>query len=155
VFRRGDVRRNGDGVQLGRSVSQSTLALLVALLTIALVVGTSLALAADGDSSQPTSPGEEGVAAPVGEEIPSLRTATSETFELPGGTRETVIYQSPIHYNDDGTWRPIEPGLDADPLYFRKSMGLAPSGSGPSGDLPRSQSAVDGRDSVGVDHSAS
>jgi RHS repeat-associated protein len=46
-------------------------------------------------------------------EILEARTATSETFALPGGARETQIYPTPINYqNADGEWKPIDEGLE-------------------------------------------
>lgn len=46
-------------------------------------------------------------------EIPSERTATSQTFRLPDGTFGTKIFQIPVNYRDgDGDWQPIEEGLE-------------------------------------------
>ncbi len=45
-------------------------------------------------------------------ELPDLRTATSQTFELSDGQTETRLYESPVNYRDeDGKWLPIEEGL--------------------------------------------
>ena len=45
-------------------------------------------------------------------ELPGQRTATSKTFELSNGARETRLYQTPINYHDekDG-WQPIGQGF--------------------------------------------
>ncbi len=49
---------------------------------------------------------------PAAEELPAKRTATSRTFELPDGSRETRLYQAAVNYRDeDGRWKPIEEGL--------------------------------------------
>lgn len=50
---------------------------------------------------------------PVGPELIGKRTATSQTFSLDSGARETRVYAAPINYRDaDGDWRPIEEGLE-------------------------------------------
>jgi RHS repeat-associated protein len=55
-------------------------------------------------------------APPDGPELVAKRTANSETFALPGGERETRIYQAPINYREaDGDWQPIEEGLEPGP----------------------------------------
>src|SRR4029077_3025152 len=46
-------------------------------------------------------------------ELPDERTATSDTFSLPRGERETRIYQTPINYrNPEGEWVPIQEGFE-------------------------------------------
>jgi RHS repeat-associated protein len=53
-----------------------------------------------------------GAAAPV-KELPDERTATSSTFELHSGLRETRVYANPINYKEaDGDWEPIDEGLE-------------------------------------------
>ncbi|HST69903.1 MAG TPA: RHS repeat-associated core domain-containing protein [Solirubrobacterales bacterium] len=76
---------------------------------------SSLALAAASD--------ENAGADPVGgsvveendvriKELPGLRTATSNTFLLADGSRETLLYQTPVNYRDDeGDWQPIDQEL--------------------------------------------
>lgn len=50
---------------------------------------------------------------PSGSELLAQRTATSRTFILPNGSRETRIFEAPINYRDeDGEWKPIEEGLE-------------------------------------------
>jgi RHS repeat-associated protein len=45
-------------------------------------------------------------------ELPDERTATSDTYALPSGERETRVYQAPINYKTPaGEWRPIEEGF--------------------------------------------
>jgi RHS repeat-associated protein len=46
-------------------------------------------------------------------ELPGKRTATSNTFLLPGGELETRLFQTPVNYRDeDGDWKPIDESLD-------------------------------------------
>jgi RHS repeat-associated protein len=96
-----------------RKVAVATGAMLLALLLIC----SGLALAAEEESageseelpSLSTPP-----SVPQGPELLSERTATSETFLLPDGARETRIYEAPIQYeNADGDWQPIEEGLES------------------------------------------
>jgi RHS repeat-associated protein len=52
-------------------------------------------------------------AQPKGVEIKSARTATSDTFAIPGGERETRAYAEPVNYKDaEGDWKPIGEGLE-------------------------------------------
>lgn len=45
-------------------------------------------------------------------EIPSKRTATSDTYALPGGERETRVYDEPVNYQTpQGEWVPITEGF--------------------------------------------
>ncbi len=88
--------------------------LFAAVLAALVICGTGIALAAQDDSeSSPTatqlgSPPQDG-----GVELEAKRTATSDTFLLPDGTRETRIYESPINYRDsEGEWKPIDEGLE-------------------------------------------
>jgi RHS repeat-associated protein len=84
------------------------------LLSLLLMSWCGLALASDGspDAAQDTN----NLAAPLsdeGVEIPSERTATSQTFRLPDGLRATRIFETPVNYRDaNGDWQPIEAGLD-------------------------------------------
>ncbi len=102
-------------VALGRSRRASVVAcfLMIALLA---VLFAGLGLAYGEDSSGPNSDAEvlSGPAAdPAGAELEAKRTATSATFLLPDGSRETRLYQSPINYRDaEGDWEPIEEGLE-------------------------------------------
>jgi len=87
----------------------------VAVLVMLFAVFSGFALAADDESSDPahgsalSAPPEE----PQGPELLGKRTATSKTFALPGGSRESRIYETPIHYeNAEGEWKPIEEALE-------------------------------------------
>jgi RHS repeat-associated protein len=87
---------------------------LILVLLLALGFGITLAY---GDDSQSTSAEKVALSAPPlessGSELEAKRTATSETFLLPDGARETRIYDSPINYRDeDGQWVPIDAGLE-------------------------------------------
>lgn len=81
-----------------------------------LVLCSGLALAAEGDDPDGSGAASALSAPPpdaVGPELVGKRTATSETFLLPDGARETRIYQAPVHYrNADGEWKPIGETLE-------------------------------------------
>jgi RHS repeat-associated protein len=73
-------------------------------------VCSGFALAAD-DSQQET--GVVGIPDPEGAEIAADRTATFQTFQLPNGSREARIFESPVNYRDEnGNWKPIEEGFE-------------------------------------------
>jgi RHS repeat-associated protein len=79
-----------------------------------LLLCSGVALGAEGASPAPSgSVGTpEGPQATRQRELPGRRTATSRTFELSGGARETRIYQTPVNYRDaEGGWQPIGQGL--------------------------------------------
>ncbi len=89
--------------------------LLGAILALLLLLGTGIALADQGDSEVPAA--DPSLSAPtppeVSTEIEAKRTATSQTFALPDGSRETRIYETPVNYRDkEGEWQPIEEGLE-------------------------------------------
>jgi RHS repeat-associated protein len=49
-------------------------------------------------------------------ELVQERTATSDTFEIENGERETRIYESPVNFEDsEGIWKPINEELEAAP----------------------------------------
>jgi RHS repeat-associated protein len=76
-----------------------------------LVLSSGIALAAGADSRESPASGARPTA-DLGVELPSKRTATSQTFLLPDGGHEARLYQSPVNYRDeDGDWMPIETGL--------------------------------------------
>src|SRR5436190_4103438 len=88
--------------------------LIVAVLLSLVVVGTGIAFAAQDSSDAGTGPA---LSVPPqkepGAEIVDARTATSQTFRLPDGSRETRIFSTPINYLDaEGEWQPIEEGLE-------------------------------------------
>jgi YD repeat-containing protein len=60
---------------------------------------------------------DEGQAEEAGRvELTQERTATSDTFELENGERETRIYESPVNFEDsEGNWKPIDEELEAAP----------------------------------------
>jgi hypothetical protein len=82
-----------------------------------LLLCTGIAIAsADDDASSNAGSNADLTAPPVdpvGVELDDERTATSQTFLLPDGNRETRIYESPINYHDsEGQWKPIEEALE-------------------------------------------
>lgn len=85
---------------------------VVAAVLLLLAIGSGIAFA-EQDEADNTNPAlsEVPIAVP-GPEVVADRTATSQTFELPEGARETRIYASPINYRDEeGDWQPIEEGF--------------------------------------------
>jgi RHS repeat-associated protein len=89
--------------------------MVLVLLLLGATIGLTSALADDAaeegasNAADPQSPVD-------GVEIPNLRTATSNTFRLPDGERETRLYEVPVNYRDeDGDWQPIEEGLEETP----------------------------------------
>jgi RHS repeat-associated protein len=92
--------------------------LIVAMLTALLALGCGIAFAAQGESSEPAN--DPTLSAPPsaepGPEVKPDRTATSQTFRLPDGDRETRIYANPVNYWDSADeWQPIEEGLEEQP----------------------------------------
>ncbi|HSS33527.1 MAG TPA: 6-bladed beta-propeller [Solirubrobacterales bacterium] len=90
------------------------------LLAALLVVLCGLALGAESSSEdQKASAGDAGSQDAQAVELPVKRTATSDTFELPDGSREARLYQAPVNYRDEeGDWQPIEEGLRHDGTGF-------------------------------------
>jgi RHS repeat-associated protein len=78
-----------------------------------LAIGSGIALG-EQDEVGSTNPSlSEPPPANPGPELVAERTATSQTFELSDGARETRIYASPINYRDEGgKWQPIEEGFE-------------------------------------------
>jgi RHS repeat-associated protein len=84
---------------------------LIAVAAIALFGYATFAVAEGEETSVSVDPGSD--PAPLAIELPTKRTATSQTFELPDGSRETRLYQSPVNYRDaQGDWKPIDEGLE-------------------------------------------
>ncbi len=88
--------------------------LIAAILGLLLIIGSGIAAGDEGPAStqspaaSSTPPKDE-----AGIEIKADRTATSQTFLLPDGARETRVFENPINYRDpEGQWRPIEEGLE-------------------------------------------
>jgi RHS repeat-associated protein len=87
--------------------------LIGALAAVLLALCSGIALAEQGEPSETNPALSEAPAADPGPEVVADRTATSETFELPEGARETRIYAAPINYRDEeGKWQPIEEGFE-------------------------------------------
>ena len=93
--------------------------LLLALTVAVAICATRIAFAAPGgavNESDGSLDAASFASAPIaspGVELRSERTATSETFRLPGGGLVTRIYEAPIHYRaQDGDLKPIEPRLE-------------------------------------------
>lgn len=81
-------------------------AVVVVLLAL---VATSVALAQENDGgNDPVDPALSAAPSEAGVEVPSKRTATSQTFELANGELETRTYGAPVNYRDEnGDWQPI------------------------------------------------
>ena len=86
---------------------------VVAAVLLLLAIGSGIAFA-EQDETDSTNPAlSEAPASEPGPEVVADRTATSQTFELPGGALETRIFLSPINYRDEqGQWQPIEEGFE-------------------------------------------
>jgi RHS repeat-associated protein len=90
----------------------------LAFSALAVLVWAAIAIASDdsgigGTTGGSTEPGGEPV------ELPAKRTATSDTFQFPDGSREARIYQAPVNYRDeDGDWQPIKEGLEREGGYL-------------------------------------
>jgi RHS repeat-associated protein len=85
------------------------------LLAVLLMALCGLAFGSEGSSGdQQSAVDDSGATEAEAVELPGKRTATSDTFKLPDGSREARIYQAPVNYRDqDGDWQPIEEGLEA------------------------------------------
>ena len=74
---------------------------VVAAVLLLLAIGSGIAFA-EQDEAGSTDPAlSEAPAAEPGLEVAAARTATSQTFELPEGARETRIFAAPINYCDE------------------------------------------------------
>jgi len=77
-----------------------------------LAIGSGIAVA-EQDEGQPAEALSAAPEPKPEDELPAERTASSETFQLPGGARETRLYETPINYRDaKGDWKPIDEGLE-------------------------------------------
>jgi RHS repeat-associated protein len=99
-----------------RSWTRAKVAVAGAILALLLVlICSGIAFAAEDETPDSSRQSEALSSSPLDEpgvEIKADRTATSQTFALPDGGRETRIYQTPINYRDaEGDWKPIEEGL--------------------------------------------
>jgi RHS repeat-associated protein len=104
--------------EFGREGFVKSIRLVVAVLAVLVICGSGIALAAqDGPESEGAPTTAEELSAPPlevsGPELESKRTATSQTFVLPDGARETRIFEAPVNYRDnEGDWQPIGDGLE-------------------------------------------
>lgn len=87
--------------------------LVAAVAIMLLVLGSGIALAEQNEASD-VNPALSAPPAPnPGPEVAANRTATSQTFQLPDGARETRIFANPINYETpSGTWKPIDESLE-------------------------------------------
>lgn len=82
-----------------------------AVLVLALAVALTLHLTTAWGEGEPGA--SDSTAASGRVEIRGERTATSETYRLPDGSRETELFTSPINYrSSEGDWRPIDETLE-------------------------------------------
>lgn len=88
--------------------------LLLALTVVALVFSGIGGEIVKGETPVLSDSAGSNPAAPEGEEISARRTAMSNTYRLPDGRLETMIFEAPVNYRDaDGRWMPIEEELEA------------------------------------------
>jgi hypothetical protein len=109
----GTERGKTSGMKRGRAPQRA--ALLLAAIVAMLLMGGSCAIAAADDQgeSAESAPASAPLTAPGGPELEGERTATSQTFMLPGGALETRLYGSPVNYQDpEGNWQPIDEGFE-------------------------------------------
>jgi RHS repeat-associated protein len=89
---------------------------IVAVVLLLLAISAGIAFAAQDEAGDPnnTDPAlSESPIAEPGPEVVADRTATSQTFELPGGALEARIFASPINYRDEqNQWQPIGEGFE-------------------------------------------
>ena len=85
---------------------------VVAAVSLLLAIGSGIAFAEQEDAGKTNPALSEAPVSEPGTEIAADRSATSQTFELPGGAREARIYAAPINYRDEeGKWQPINEGF--------------------------------------------
>lgn len=81
-------------------------------LVMLLAVSSGIAFAEQSKPADEAGPLSAALEESEGVEIPTKRTATSETFRLSGGELETRVFDSPINYKDSsGEWQPIDESL--------------------------------------------
>jgi RHS repeat-associated protein len=81
-------------------------------LGLLMLLGSGIALAAQDESGGETTTAFSDPPTEPGVEVPAKRTATSQTFRLPGGALQTHVFESPVNYLEDGEWKPIDSGLE-------------------------------------------
>jgi RHS repeat-associated protein len=111
------------GRELSAGDKRFWLGLLIIVLVVAGLAGAAVASGANGDSAPSDEADAAALSAPPStseaEELPAKRTATSDTYELPSGERETRVFQTPVNYRDaEGDWQPIEEGLQREGSSF-------------------------------------
>jgi RHS repeat-associated protein len=114
------------------------LVIFTGLLAAVFVARSPYAFSDEATAEDPSAALSAPPSASEAEELPGKRTATSDTYELPSGERETRIFQTPVNYRDEsGDWRPIEEGLEREggafvngessfDVQLPKEMGAAP-----------------------------
>lgn len=96
---------NDGGGPSRRRIFSATL--MLTLMALALTVGLSSASGDDDSEHEAATPAPQIVS-----ELPGARTATSNTFALSDGSRETVLFQAPVNFKDEGgNWKPINEDL--------------------------------------------
>jgi hypothetical protein len=84
--------------------------------TVVVIAFAALAAVAAWMSGSPTASrgadASEHRAGKAPREIAAMRTETSRTFRLPGGTMRTVISPAPVNYRHSGRWVPIDNTLE-------------------------------------------
>jgi RHS repeat-associated protein len=100
-----------------KRTNTSPIKLFGLILAVVVALCSSIALAYAADSGDGASEAENLSAAPSdpdGVELKGERTATSQTFQLQDGSRETRVFEAPINYQDaQGDWQPIQEGLES------------------------------------------
>jgi RHS repeat-associated protein len=77
------------------------------LIVLILLIGFGGSAVAEDEAAPASEAAGEAV------ELPGMRTATSNTYRLSGGERETRLFQTPVNYRDeDDDWKPIDEGLE-------------------------------------------
>jgi len=87
----------------------------VALLLIAVTVfGLTFVTSARSDEERDTRGSVESPLPHDTIELPQKRTATSDTYELENGERETRVFETPVNFEDaEGDWKPIDQELES------------------------------------------
>jgi RHS repeat-associated protein len=105
----------------GEKVLRSSLrrpALIAFILVCVLGAGCTAAIASGGETQAPQ-PTDQSAESSAAVELPADRTATTKTFSLLDGARETRVFQAPVNYRDEaGEWRSIEEGFEPEDNAF-------------------------------------
>lgn len=103
----------GDGSALRGLGKRRTVCVLLTLMLLCLVTTAAAVAAAEDDGERSQEKIQAGSPVAKGaKELPAKRTATSRTFELPNGSREIRIFETPVNYRDGDRWKPIDTGLE-------------------------------------------